>query len=137
MLLAWMACCAFVAGITPARGWAIGVGGGSIWIEHPIAGDDSAGQVFSRPESSPPRWWFTHEKATDWENWSAPLWPVVAVLLLAAHKARHVELGVPKCGRCGYDQTGLLKEVVCPDAGIAAVAGVCRPAPPATKRLND
>lgn len=99
VLVAWLASCALVAGIVPVRGWALGVGGGSVWIEHPVAGDDSAWQVFLRGEISYPRLWVAHEKAANWENWSMPLWPIGLVLIFIAGKApRPVRANRPRYG---------------------------------------
>jgi len=93
-VLAWILSSVFNVGVVPVDGWAVGLGGGSVWIEHPTPGDDSAWRWHGRVEPGPPALWFDHERGGGWEDWSAPLWPVVLVVAGVAW-CRRVGRGLP------------------------------------------
>ncbi len=83
LTLVWVGSMGCVLAVIPISDWAVGVGGGTIWLERTTAGDSTAPQASFRLEPQSPSFWFEHTLATNYENWSAPLWPAILALIVA------------------------------------------------------
>ena len=124
VLALWIASLFVTLSVAPAEDWAVGVGYGSLWLEHPVLGDNSAGTWLVRTDSCTITVWPGWDFGTDFNDWYFPLWPFVTFAAWRAVRSVRQGGDTSRCAACGYSREGLDKASVCPECGVRPALGI-------------